>query len=122
VDGTPVTIGIQYYSGFIGQWQSLIFDRPMNEELPMEQVKLVSKTPAYLKQVNIAWIGTHRHNITGINEAYTFCYLFKYSIDIPSGAKILVLPKNDKIRIMAITLSNDKNKNTRMVSPVDINL
>ena len=122
VDGTPVTIGIQYYSGFIGQWQSLIFDRPMNEELPMEQVKLVSKTPAYLKQDNIAWIGTHRHNITGINEAYTFCYLFKYSIDIPSGAKILVLPKNDKIRIMAITLSNDKNKNTRMVSPVDINL
>jgi len=122
VDGKAVTLGIQYYSGFIGQWNTLTFDRPMNEELPMNEVTLVKQTPAYLKQDNIAWVGTHRHSIVGINEAYKFCYLYKYAIDIPQGAKTLVLPNNDKIRIMAITVSNDPTKGTMLVSPVEIKL
>lgn len=122
VDGNDVTLGIQYYSGFIGQWNTLTFDRPMNEELPMNEVTLLKQTPAYLKQDNIAWVGTHRHSIVGVNEAYKFCYLYKYAIDIPQGAKTLVLPDNNKIRIMAITVSNDPTKNTTMVSPFEIKL
>jgi len=90
--------------------------------LPMNEVTLVKQTPAYLKQDNIAWVGTHRHSIVGINEAYKFCYLYKYAIDIPQGAKTLVLPNNDKIRIMAITVSNDPTKGTMLVSPVEIKL
>jgi len=122
VDGNAFTLGIQYYSGFIGQWNTLTFDRPMNEELPMNEVTLLKQTPAYLKHDNIAWVGTHRHSIVGINEAYTFCYLYKYAIDLPRGAKTLVLPNNDKIRIMAITVSNDPTVHTKMVSPVDVKL
>ena len=122
VDGNAVTFGIQYYSGFIGQWSAKIFDRPMNESLPMKQVKMIGSTASYLKHDNIAWVGTHRHNINGVNEAYTFCYLYKYAIDIPRGAKTLVLPNNDKLRIMAITVSNDETTNTKFVSPIDVNL
>lgn len=122
VDGDAVTLGIQYYSDFIGQWNTLTFDKPMNEELPMNEVKLLKQSSAYLKQDNIAWVGTHRHSITGVNEAYKFCYLYKYAIDVPRGAKTLVLPDNDKIRIMAMTLTNDPTKGTMMVSPVEIKL
>lgn len=122
VDGKPVEIRIQDYSGFIGQWYSPVFDRPMDEEIQVQDVKFVKRTPAYLKTDNIAWIGTHRHSVTGINEAYTFCYLYKYAVDIPHGAKTLVLPNNDKIRIMAITLAEDPNSKTKLVSPLKVNL
>ena len=109
VDNNTINIGIQYYSGFIGQYSSLIYD---NKIKPTDY-KIV---PSYLKTDKIAWVGTHRHDVSGINEAYIFCYLYKYAIDIPNGAKTLILPNNDKIRIMAITLSNDQNSVTNSAS------
>lgn len=122
VDNNEITLGIQYYSGLIGNWYSPVFDRPMKGSLTTKEINLIKYEPAFLKNDNIAWIGTHRHNITGINEAYTYCYLYKYAIDLPKGSKTLVLPANNKIRIMAITLSKDENINTKMVSPVGIKL
>ena len=122
VDSKEITLGIQYYSGFIGNWYFPVFDRPMKGSLTPEEIRLIKYEPAFLKNDNIAWIGTHRHKITGTNEAYTFCYLYKYAIDLPKGAKTLVLPDNDKIRIMAITLSKDETINTTMISPVGIKL
>jgi alpha-mannosidase len=122
VDDKEVTLGIQYYTGFIGNWYFPVFDRPMKGSLTVDEIKLIKYAPAFLKQDNIAWIGTHRHNMKGTNEAYTYCYLYKYAIDLPKGAKTLVLPNNDKIRIMAITLSKDETINTKMVSPVGIKL
>jgi len=113
-----VNVGIQYYSGFIGQWNALTFDNPMNEGLAVNQVNLIKQTPAYLKPDNIAWIGTHSHSIIGVNEAYTFCYLYKYAIDIPINTRTLVLPNNDKIRIMAISLSNDVTLKTKIITPL----
>ena len=122
VGDNAVNLGIQYYSGFIGEWNSYKFNRVMNEELFEKDFKIVGETQAYYKQDNIAWVGTHRHRADGTNEAYTFCYLYKYAIDIPKGATTLTLPDNDKIRIMAVTVANDKNKNTSMVSPEHIRL
>lgn len=122
IDNNEITLGIQYYSGFIGNWYSPVFDRPMKSSLTPKEIKLIKYEPAFLKNDNIAWIGTHRHNRIGINEAYTYCYLYKYAIDLPKGVKTLVLPDNNKIRIMAITLSKDETINTTMVSPVGIKL
>ena len=122
VGDNSVNLGIQYYSGFIGEWSSYKFNRVMNEELFEKDFKIVGKTSAYLKPDNIAWVGTHRHRADGTNEAYTFCYLYKYAIDIPKGATTLTLPDNDKIRIMAVTVAKDKNKETSMVSLDSIKL
>jgi alpha-mannosidase len=36
-----------------------------------------------------------------------YSYLFAYSIDLPADAKTLTLPKNDKVRIMAVTLTDE---------------
>jgi alpha-mannosidase len=109
VDEKSYRIGIQGYSGLIGQSSSLIFD---DKNKPAE-VKIV---PGWLKSDNIAWVGTHRHDFSGINEAYVYCYLYKYAIDVPAGAKTLSLPDNDKIRIMAVTMSGDQNCVTYPVS------
>lgn len=111
VDDKTYNIGVQFYSGFIGQGESLIFK---NKDKPT--------TPAisspYLKTDNIAWMATHRHDVSGINEAYIYCYLYKYAIDIRPGAKKLVLPDNDKIRVIAVTMANDENAGTNRVAAI----
>jgi alpha-mannosidase len=109
IDDKEFEMGVQSWSGFIGQWNSLIY----NDKNRPTEVRII---PSYIKNDNIAWIGTHRHNATGINEAYIYCYLYKYSIDIKGNVKKLIFPDNGKIRIMAVTLSQDKNSLTVPVS------
>jgi len=91
LDGKPVTIQVQDFSGFIGQW-----DR--------------GGKPAYSKPDSVAWLGTHRHTREGANEAYAFSYLFKYRIDLPTVARQLTLPKNEKVKILAATLADNPNE------------
>ena len=39
-------------------------------------------TKGYLKDAEVAYVGTHRHSPTD-DEAYEFTYMFKFGIDIP---------------------------------------
>jgi len=55
----------------------------------------------------VAWFASHRHSADGANEPYAYSYLFAYSLEVPAGAKTLVLPNNERIRILAITVAND---------------
>jgi hypothetical protein len=56
---------------------------------------------------NIASVLTHRHTSKGDDTCRT-TYLFKYDIPLsPSKmATTLILPKNDKIKVLAVTLVN----------------
>ncbi len=38
---------------------------------------------------------------------YSYSYLFAYPIDVPAGAQSITLPNNEKIRILAISVSNE---------------
>jgi alpha-mannosidase len=58
--------------------------------------------PGFVKRDEIGWIGTHRHAPNG-NQIYVASYLFMYPVDLPPGARTLVLPANDRVRIMAMT-------------------
>ncbi len=113
MDNEPVTVGIQSYTGFIGQWFTLKYDDHSRRGEP----KILDP---FIKRDNIAWVGTHRHSYTGINEAYVFCYMYKYAIEIPRGAKTVILPENDKIKIMAMTLSKDLSSKTKPASSIGI--
>jgi alpha-mannosidase len=102
-DGKPVHLTVQDFSGFIGQWDNHLRDG----EGPVQD----AFTQGYLKRQPVAWIGTHRHRTkpqTG-NEAYTFCYLFKYSIDLPRGARRIILPQAPGIVIFAMTQADNPN-------------
>ncbi len=79
---------IPYYSGFIGQWGHL------------------NHTEGFLKQAEIAYVGTHRHCSEG-DEAYVFTYMFKISLDIPVGATTVTLPDNPNIVLFAATLVHE---------------
>ena len=76
---------IPCYTGLVGQWGH------------------TGHTEGYLKQAEIAYVGTHRH-VSGEDRPYEYTYLFKFGIDIPKGATSLVLPKNEKVVLFAATL------------------
>lgn len=77
------------YTGFIGQWEHL------------------GHTEGFLKEAEIAHVGTHRHS-SRKDEAYEFTYMFKFGMDIPKGATTLTLPDNPNIVVFAATLANEK--------------
>ena len=88
--GTPTQQEIQ--AGLVVSWN------PQTGEVSgIENIR-----PGFVKRDELAWIGTHRHAPNG-NQIYVASYLFMYPVDLPRGATTLVLPPNDRIRIMAIT-------------------
>ena len=95
-----VNLGIQDWTGFVGQHYS--------RELYFNDLKVASIVPAFAKRDNIAWFASHRHT-PDENDAYKYSYLYKYKIDLPKGAKSVTLPDNEKIKIFAITVANNLN-------------
>lgn len=78
------SVNVPYYTGFVGQWGH------------------EGHTKGYLKDAEVAYVGTHRHS-SADDEAYEFTYMFKYGIDIPKGATELVLPDDENIVVFAAT-------------------
>ena len=75
------------YTGFIGQWGH------------------TGHTEGYLKDAEVAYVGTHRHSGEG-DQPYEFTYMFKFAIDLPERATEVVLPDNKDIVIFAATLTD----------------
>jgi alpha-mannosidase len=61
----------------------------------------------YVKPASLAWYASHRHTVDGLNQPYQYSYLFAYPIDLPENTRTLTLPKNDKIRILAISVAEE---------------
>ncbi len=124
-----VNLAVQNWSGFIGQWDNrewkqtevTVQPRTPPADVPPDIAALLQRprtrrdqygemtgiTPGFIKRAPLAWFASHRHTNEGKNEAYAYSYLFAYTIDVPANAKILTLPQNDDVRILAITGSNE---------------
>ncbi|WP_024994126.1 glycoside hydrolase family 38 C-terminal domain-containing protein [Phocaeicola paurosaccharolyticus] len=87
VDKKKVSLTIPSYTGFIGQWEH------------------ENHTKGFLKDADVAYIGTHRHSSDG-DHAYEFTYMFKLAIDIPKNVSEICLPNNKDIVIFAATLAD----------------
>jgi len=96
---------IQRWEGIIGQW----YDR----QFALDGITVVGMNDPFVKKDNIAWFASHTHQAyPSKNAAYNYCYLYKYSLPIPAGAKKLVLPDNRDIKILAITVAKEKENVT----------
>jgi len=84
-DKTPVRITVQSADERPGKWD--LFN--LNEA-------------GHIKKDTLAWHSTHAHGKDG-DEYGQQIYFFKYSFDIPAGAAEFVLPKDEKIVILAAT-------------------
>ncbi|MGD2109014.1 MAG: glycoside hydrolase family 38 C-terminal domain-containing protein [Phycisphaerae bacterium] len=99
IGDTAVSKNIRAFSGWIGQSQSLIANGRLVDASAM--------TPAFIHRDQVAWVGTHRHHApTDRNEPYVFCYLFRYSLDVPHGATTIALPHDERIKILAMTAAS----------------
>jgi alpha-mannosidase len=100
---TRVQLDVQDWGGFIGQWDDRIWVARNHDDY----AEMVGIRPGYIKRAQLAWYCSHHHDAAGKNVAYAYSYLFAYSVLLPPGAKSITLPKNDKIRILAITVAED---------------
>jgi alpha-mannosidase len=113
----PLTI--QDWTGYVGHWDNRLWttkqetlpsrpDAPPNAPARVRTATVFNGlTPGFIKRAPIAWFASHRHTADGANEPYAYSYLFAYAIDLPPGARTITLPDNDKIRVLAATVSDE---------------
>jgi len=101
VGANAVELNVEDWGGFIGQWDNRVW-KAAGKDPYAEMEKIV---PGFIKRADLAWYCSHRHAASGANETYAYSYLFAYPIDLPAGAKILTLPDDDKIRVMAVSVA-----------------
>lgn len=107
IGGETQQLNIQGFTGYVGQF----YGRTMSHD--NKSVDIMHKP--YSSTDNIAWYANHTHRgYPSKNEAYQYSYLYKFELKIPAGAKTLTLPKNDRIKVIAITVAND----TETVKPL----
>ncbi len=92
------------YSEFVGQWGHY------------------GHTEGYLKPVDVAYVGTHRHNMLKGDLHYEFAYMFMIPVDVPAGATKVQLPQNPQIAIFAATVANDDNAILPATDLLDVDL
>jgi alpha-mannosidase len=116
-----VELTIQDWTGFIGQWDDRIWKVTEDQVAPPAGSppgtrpririntygELVDIRPGFIKRADVAWFSSHRNAADGSAEAYAYSYLFAYVIDLPPGARTLVLPDNERIRVLAVTVADE---------------
>lgn len=63
--------------------------------------------PGYIKRADLAWYASHHHTPAGLNEPYSYSYLFAYAMDLPAHTRTLTLPANDKVRVLAVSVAHE---------------
>ncbi len=109
VDGASRVLRIQDHAEPLGQWDS----RLVAGELRADPAQIA---PGYVKTAPVAWVGTHRHDARGRNEAYAFTQVCGYRLDLPRGARQVTLPDDDRVRLLAATVTRAGNDATRPAS------
>jgi alpha-mannosidase len=101
VDRKQYEVKVPVYSGFIGQWGN------------------TGHTQGFLKSADVAYIGTHKHNLEQNKDLpYEYTYIYAITLDIPANAKQLILPDDPQLAVFAATLTSD-DTNT-IVPAVDL--
>jgi alpha-mannosidase len=121
VGSKATELTIQEWTGFIGQWDDRIW-RTTEEPIPLRPNappgtpvrtrpniygEMLGLRPGFIKRADVAWFSSQRRAADGSAEPYAYSYLFAYAIDLPSGARTLTLPDNERIRILAVTVANE---------------
>ncbi len=124
-----VEINVQQWNGYIGQWDNRSWTKkeellPPREDAPPDapvrrraSLEFAGLTPGFIKRAPVAWFASHHHTREGANEPYAYSYLFAYTIELPEGVRTITLPDDDRLRILAMTTS-DEGPPLRPVQPL----
>ena len=77
-------LSVQNWTGYIGQFY--------NREFALDGFTVTGIKSPYVKRDNIAWFASHCHlAYASKNLPYQYSYLYKYEINLPAGAKGIML-------------------------------
>jgi hypothetical protein len=115
VGDKPVELAVQDWGGYIGQWDNRVWttrqemapSRRGGAPRPVAVQDYNSLVPGFVKPAPVAWFASHRHLQDGTNDPYAFSYLFAYALEVPAGAATLTLPNDERIRVLAVTVSDE---------------
>lgn len=111
IDGKSYPFQVQRGTGYIGQF----YNRRLSED--QRTVKSISKP--FTKRDNIAWFASHRHlDYPSKNDAYQYCYIYKYEINLPKGAQKVILPKNRRIILFSMTVVESNSGSVKALQPL----
>jgi alpha-mannosidase len=126
VGDQPYDVNVQDWGGFVGQWDARQWRAGERQVPPGASPETAARirspyyrndpyaemtgiNPGFIKPAPLAWFASHHHRADGLSEAYAYSYLFAYTLDIPAGAKTLTLPDDDKVRVLAVTVSDESD-------------
>nr|MDQ2687559.1 chitobiase/beta-hexosaminidase C-terminal domain-containing protein [Armatimonadota bacterium] len=112
------TFTVQNWGGYIGQWDNRLWLGDVPELTYDWHNAWGGLVPGYIKNAEVAWFSSHRHNPTTGNEPYEYSYLFKYGLTIPAGAKTLTLPNDPRIRVFAVSVAKGAHDAVRATAPL----
>ncbi len=115
VDGKPVPLHVQDWKGYVGQWDNRLWPDGYSEDSP-GNAGIVGMVPGYVKDDSVAWFATHHLTPKG-NTFYEFSYIFKYAIDLPTGAKTVKLPKDARIKFFAASVAKNAGGGIAALTP-----
>jgi alpha-mannosidase len=119
IGGERVEAGLQDWRGYAGQWDNRLWEKrvemlPPRADAPPNAPQRTARViafaglePAFIKRAPIAWFASHHHDASGANVPYAYSYLFAYSFAVPAGASTLTLPDDDKVRVLAVTATDE---------------
>jgi len=111
IGGKTEQLNIQGFTGYVGQFYNRIMSRDDKSVVEMQK--------PYSSFDNIAWYASHTHRgYPSKNAAYEYCYLYKFEISIPAGAKSITLPDNERIKILAITAASSDAETVKPLQPI----
>ncbi|MFA5263938.1 MAG: glycoside hydrolase family 38 C-terminal domain-containing protein [Opitutaceae bacterium] len=117
IDGKPVDLTIQNWNGTIGQWDKRLWAGNPPDNVYNWIYPFAGLVPGFTKRDPVAWFCSHHHCPQG-NAYYQYCYLFKYRIDLPDGAKTVTLPDNPRVRIFAATAALTTHDDVKAAGPL----
>jgi alpha-mannosidase len=124
VGSRPYELTVQDWGGFIGQWDTRLWRQGERRVPPGASAEIAARIrepryrqdpyaemtgirPGFVKPAPVAWFASHRHDAAGLSEAYAYSYLFAYALDVPQGARTLTLPDDERVRVLAVTVSDE---------------
>jgi alpha-mannosidase len=107
----PLNLTIQNWTGYVGQFYNRKFAANGKDVIGMEA--------PFVKSSNIAWYASHLHQrYPTKNEAYKYSFIYKYEVGLPKDVTTITLPKNDKIKVFAITLAQKTGDDIQLLQPL----
>lgn len=97
-------------AAFFGQWDS----RVAGAEIVHDPADL---TAAYVAELPIGWVVTHRHDATGHNEPYVFTHFYRVSVPVSAPGRFN-LPDDPNLVVLAASLSDGRCEELTPATPL----